>query len=310
VPPSCEVFNVARYAPRVDFPDALRPGDRVAIVAPSSPFPREAFLAGLAWLAQRYVLSVHPRIFDRTGFLAGTDEERAQELSRALTDPDVRAILVARGGYGASRIVSRLPWNRSTPRWLVGFSDTTALHVVAMSHGLACVHGPHVTGLGASDNAHLAQNRARLLSTLESPSLRRAWNGLHVLRPGTATGPLFGGNLTLLCTMAAANLLRVPRGAIVLLEDVTERPYRVDRMLTSLLDGGHLSSASALVFGSFDHCDPTADNVQVDAVLAERAMHLQIPVLANAPFGHAPHNETFPLGVTAHLSNDTLRWPT
>jgi muramoyltetrapeptide carboxypeptidase len=289
-------------------PQALRPGDRVAVVAPSSPFAREAFLAGLAWLGQRYALVVHADVFARTGYLAGDDEHRAQALARAMREPDVRAILVARGGYGATRIVARLPWQELAPRWIVGFSDTTALHLRALAQGHACVHGPHVTGLGASGNPHLAQNRGAWLATLEHPSQPRIWRDLRVLRPPRAEtkGPLFGGNLTLLCTMAAAGALEVPDGAIVMLEDVTERPYRIDRMLTSLIDGGHLRRAGAIVFGGFDQCDPGADGTCVGDVLDERTRALDVPVLANAPFGHGERNEAFPLGAIGLVGDGTL----
>ena len=292
----------------MDFPEALRPGDRIAVVAPSSPLPRQEFLAGLAWLAQRYDVTVHGRVFERDGFLAGSDGARVTEMSRALEDPGVRAVVVARGGYGATRIVSRLPWQAVTPRWLIGFSDTTALHVAAFGHRMGCVHGPHVTGLGASSEKHLAQNRGRWLATLEAPQAGCVWSGLRVLRPGRSEGPLFGGNVALLCAMASANALVVPDRAIVLLEDVTERPYRIDRMLTSLIDGGHLRKASALVFGGFDLCEPGRDGVTVEQVLEERAGTLSIPVLAGAPFGHGSRNEAFILGATGVVDGDTLRF--
>jgi muramoyltetrapeptide carboxypeptidase len=291
----------------VEFPQALRPGDRVAVVAPSSPFSRELFLAGLAWVAQRYSIAVQEDVFSREGFLAGDDGRRAKELARAMRDPDVRAILVARGGYGATRIVTRLPWADMTPKWIVGFSDTTALHVQALGRSMACVHGPHVTGLGASSQPRLVQNRAAWLAALEHDG-PRSWRGLRVLHTGRASGPLYGGNLTLLCAAAASNALVIPPGAIVLLEDVTERPYRVDRLLTSLIEGGHLSRASAVVFGSFDQCEPGKDGVTVDQVLAERSRVLGIPLVAGAPFGHGAHNEAFTLGAAGELDGGTLTW--
>ena len=294
----------------MNVPDALRPGDRVAVVAPASPFPRAPFLAGLAWVAQRYRPKLREDVFAREGFLAGDDGRRADELARAMLDPDVRAVLVARGGYGITRIASRLPWKdfARAPKWIVGFSDVTALHVHAAAGGVACLHAPNVTGLGASKNVHLARNRGAWLAALERPQAPRAWTGLRAIRAGDAHGPLFGGNLALLCAMAAAGKLRVPDGAVVLLEDVTERPYRVDRMLTSLLDGGHFARASAVVFGEFAQCDPGADGVAVDAVLAERAASLGVPVWAGAPFGHGERNEAFTLGASAVLGGGTLRW--
>jgi muramoyltetrapeptide carboxypeptidase len=294
----------------VHAPDALRPGDRVAVVAPSSPFPRAVFLAGLAWVAQRYRPRLREDVFARAGFLAGHDARRGEELARAMRDPDVRAIVVARGGYGATRIAARLPWDdfARAPKWIVGFSDVTALHVHAVARGVRCVHAPNVTGLGASDNVHLAKNRGAWLAALERPGARREWRDLRAVRAGEARGPLFGGNLALLCAMAAAGALAVPDGAIVLLEDVTERPYRIDRMLTSLLEGGHLSRAAAIVFGELTQCEPGPDGVTVDEVLAERALGLGVPVYAGAPFGHGALNLAFPLGALATLRAGALAW--
>ncbi len=291
-------------------PPPLAPGDRIAIVAPSSPFPREALLAGLAWLGQRYSLVMHGDMFARVGFLAGDDARRTHELSTAMRDPSVRAIVAARGGYGATRIAKRLPWEEfaRAPKWIVGFSDITALHVHAAACGVACVHASNATGLGASSNVHIARNRATWMSALERPASPRTWSGLRAIKEGDATGVLFGGNLALLCALAAAGSLAIPRGAIVLLEDVTEHPFRVDRMLTSLIEGGHFAHAAAIVFGDFDQCDPTHDGVTIDTVLAERTTSLGIPVYAGAPFGHASRNESFTLGAPATLAAGALTW--
>ncbi|HEY1959338.1 MAG TPA: LD-carboxypeptidase [Polyangiaceae bacterium] len=290
--------------------EAVRAGDVVAVVAPASPFPRAAFLSGLAWVAQRYRVKVREDVFSRAGFLAGEDERRADELAAAMRASEVRAILVARGGYGITRIASRLPWDdfARAPKAIAGFSDVTALHVFAAARGVRCVHGPNVTGLGASGNVHLARNRGAWLAALERPSGSRAWGDLRAIRAGDAAGPIFGGNVALLVAMAAAGKLAIPDGAIVLLEDVTERPYRVDRMLTSLVDGGHLARAAAIVLGEFTQCEAGPDGVTIDAVLAERTRALGVPVYAGAPFGHGARNEAFVIGAQAELRGGTLAW--
>ncbi len=290
-------------------PDPLRAGDRALVVAPSSPFPRARTLGGLAWLAQRYRVSFHAGAFSKTGYLAGDDDRRAGELARAMLDPGARAIFVARGGYGATRIVSRLPWDElaKSPKWIVGFSDVTALHCAAVARGIACLHACNVGGFGL-DFPGVVAARASLLASLERPSAPHTWEGLRAVRPGDARGVLFGGNLALLCAMAAANALVVPERAIVLVEDVTERPYRVDRMLTSLLSGGHFARAAAIVFGDFSQCDPGPDAVTIDDVIADVARSVSIPVYANAPFGHGDRNEAFTIGATAELAGGALRW--
>ena len=276
------------------------------MVAPASGFDREELFRGLAWLRTRYRLRVDARILARTGFLAGPDEARADVLGRAMVDADVEAIVCARGGYGAMRIVDALPWDRfaDRPKHLLGFSDVTALHLAANARGVPTVHGPNVTGLGRSITA---SERASLIASLEEGELP-PWEGLDVIASGEARGVVVGGNLALVEAMAAAGRLVVPRGAIVVLEDVTERPYRIDRMLTALLVGGHLAKAGAIVFGGFTQCDPGPDGVTVDEVLRERTSRLGVPVVARAPFGHGAPNHAFRLGREAVVRGDRIDW--
>jgi len=286
-------------------PPALVPGDLLAVVAPASAFPREDLLRGLAWLRARYRLRISPGIFERDGYLAGPDSRRVAELTAAMGDHEVKAIVAARGGYGTMRLLDAFPWEELVrrPKWLVGFSDVTALHAAAGAAGVASVHAPNVTGLGR-DITPAA--RHAWIACLERPTMARTWRGLSVLRGGDAVGPLLGGNLSLVHAMAAAGRLVVPAGAVLALEDVTEAPYRVDRMLTSLRLGGYLARASAIVFGAFTRCAPGADGRTVLEVLAERTTDLGIPVLAGAPFGHESHNEAFVLGTSARVAGDSV----
>jgi muramoyltetrapeptide carboxypeptidase len=275
------------------------------VCAPSSAASRKELFGGLAWLRTRYRLRITHCVFGRCGYLAATDTERANDLARAMIDPAVSAIVCSRGGYGAMRIVDKLPWNvfARAPKWIVGFSDVTALHAMANAHGIASIHGPNVTGLGRPITP---VDRQALIDTLERAKVPRRWSGLTVLSRGRARGPLVGGNLSVVCAMAAAGRFVVPEGAILTLEDVTERPYRIDRMLTSLALGGHLARASAVVFGSFTRCDPAEDGVTVADVLLERTRPLGVPVVMDAPFGHGAKNEAFVLGSKATLDADTL----
>jgi muramoyltetrapeptide carboxypeptidase len=265
-------------------------------------------MRGLAWLQTRYTLRVDERIFRRDGFLAGADEARAGVLARAMTEPSVDAIVCARGGYGAMRILDSLPWDAfaARPKWLCGFSDITALHAMTSARGIASVHGPNVTGMGRSITP---AERLTVLDALEGRGFG-AWRDLELLHGHAlhARGVVVGGNLTLIEAMAAAGKLVVPDGAIMVLEDVTERPYRIDRMLTSLTLGGYFKRASALVFGGFSRCEPGPDGVTVRDVLRERTAALGLPVLAGAPFGHGAPNEAFYLGAEAVLEGNTLRW--
>jgi muramoyltetrapeptide carboxypeptidase len=304
---ACAVVNgdmLAQVA--LVFPQALSPGDLVAVVAPSSPFPRDELLRGLAWLRSRYRIRVTSGAFSRDGFLAGTDERRTKELAAAIADDEVRAIVAARGGYGALRLLEHVSMEALArrPKWIVGFSDVTVLHAMAWGSGVASVHAPNVTGLGRDCTP---SERAAWLACVERPGAPRSWSGLRVLRAGRARGPIVGGNLALVHALAAAGRLRVPQGAVLALEDVTEAPYRVDRMLTSLRLGGHLARASAIVLGGFDRCTPGSDGRTVDEVLEDRLGDLGVPVVAGAPFGHGARNEAFVLGKDVHLDGSSLR---
>jgi muramoyltetrapeptide carboxypeptidase len=282
-------------------PPSLRPGSTIAVVAPASPFDRDELFRGLAWLRTRYRLRLRPDVLSRAGYLAGDDARRARELADAMTEPEVSAILAARGGYGSMRIVDALPWDAlaRAPKWLAGFSDVTALHVEAARRGVCTIHAPNATGLG---RAIAASERASFVRALERPEAEVVWSELRVIRPAPDGAPragvAAGGNLALVCAMAAAGRLFVPDGAVFLLEDVTERPYRIDRMLTSLALGGFFARAAAIVFGGFHQCEPGPDGVTADDVLDDLATRVACPVLAGAPFGHGAPNHAFVLGRT------------
>jgi len=285
-------------------PAPLQPGARVRVIAPSGPFDRTLVLRGMAWLGKRYRVEFDWSIFERNGFLAGSDARRLNELDRALADPELGAIIAGRGGYGLTRIAHLADYAplRRHPKWIVGFSDITALHVEAGALGIASMHGPNAAALGRSDD----WTRQRFIRALEAPRARTSFEGLATLRPGLARGPLAGGNLSLLFTCQATGRLHLPPGAILLLEDVTESAYRVDRMLSALLASGALDAIAGVVVGDFSDC-PDSQRVSVREVLAERLAELSVPVLSGLRFGHERYNEFVPLGVLAELDSRTGR---
>ncbi len=279
-------------------PPPLVPGARVAVIAPSSPFDRALVMRGMGWLKEHYRLSFDRDLFQRAGYLAGTDERRLSELDARLRDPTLGAILVARDGYGLGRIAHQADWAalRSAPKWLVGFSDATVLHAEALAAGVASLHAHNTAGLGVGDT----RRRDRLRDALEHPERERTLQGLEVWVPGTAEGPLIGGNLTVLFTCLASGRLRFPPGALLVLEDVTEQAYRVDRMLTAFRVSGALDRISGVVVGDFTDCPPSR-GITVRDVLKERLGSLGVPVAAGLAFGHDLDNEPFVLGLPARL---------
>jgi muramoyltetrapeptide carboxypeptidase len=279
-------------------PPALRAGDRVAVVAPASAFDRESFEAGLAVIAARYEARYQPSIFERHRYLAGEDARRLHELSVALTDPGVKAVFCARGGYGAMRLLAGL---RALPGFpakpLVGFSDVTAVHLWLQSLGSTSIHGPVLTQLG-----HLPQaTHARLFGLLESTSPAAALLGRQTLVPGVAAGPLLGGCLSVLTRLLGTPYLPALDGAILLLEDRGERPYRLDRMWTHLALAGVFSRVGGIALGDFSACDePGAPYTGAD-VLRDLATATGLPCAAGFPVGHGEANEPVPLGVRVRL---------
>jgi muramoyltetrapeptide carboxypeptidase len=278
-------------------PEPLVPGDAIAVVAPSGPCDAAELWRGLAWLRVRYRIRMSSGVLERAGYLAGSDDRRTTELAGAMLDRETKAIVAVRGGYGAMRIAHALPWAAFArrPKWLVGFSDVTTLLAGAWNAGVASVHGPNVTALG---RAPAPRVRAAWIGCLERPGMQGAWSRLRVVRGGPGVrGPMVGGNLAILHALAAAGRLALPRGSVVAIEDVGEAPYRVDRMVRSLVLGGHLAHASALVLGGFEPAPPA----EIADIVAESTRDLGIPIVAGAPFGHGVDNRAFVVGGTVHV---------
>ncbi len=297
-------------------PRAIEPGGSLAIVAPASPPGRYVGSAegrrrfddlelrrGLAWLTGQYRLEARADLLARDGYLAGTDGQRASALGRAMLDDSISGIASARGGYGVLRILDALPWAAFSraPKWLFGFSDITALGLVALTHGVPSIHGPNVTSLASAR----PYDRFLLSSLLRGHAAERTWS-LRQDRRGDAQGPVVGGNLTLVHALAAAGRLELPAGAILLLEDVTERPYRIDRMLTSLRLAGIFGKVAAVVFGDFTDCIEGPDGTTLETVLERFRGDVDCPVAWGAPFGHGLCNEAFVQGEDGTLASGVL----
>ncbi|MGV9555542.1 S66 peptidase family protein [Streptomyces sp. NPDC003522] len=289
-------------------PPRLAPGARVAVVAPSGPVAEERLQAGLDLLrgwdlepfAAPHVLDVHGAL----PHLAGTDAARAADLQRAWCDPSVDAVICARGGYGAQRMVDLLDWEAmraAGPKVFLGFSDSTTLHeAFAVRLGLVTLYGPVAAGVDFVKNARAQEH---LRATLFAPDTVRTLTSTGTaLAPGRARGVTLGGCLTLLATGYGTPHTRSgARGGLLLLEDVGERPYRVDRTLTHLLRTGWLDGVAGIALGSWAQCGPYEE---LRPVLADRLGGLGVPVVEELGFGHCDGALTVPLGVAAELDAD------
>ncbi len=285
-------------------PPRLRPDDVVRVVAPSGPIPPDDFAAGSAVLAGRYRLRTDPdRLLATKGFLAGSDEDRLNELHAALRDPEVRAVILGRGGYGLLRILDRVQLDllHANPKPIVGFSDGTLLLSQMARAGVASIHGPVVTQLARIPPS----DQEALFAILENPDGRHLLSGLTPLHPGRAAGPLIGGNLEVFSRLLGTPYLPDLAGAILFLEDVGERPYRIDRLLTHLELAGVFRQIVGVMTGDFVACDepPTSKVASPSAldVVAERLGRLRVPVAMGAPIGHGVRNLAVPYGTRVEL---------
>jgi len=285
-------------------PPHLRPGDLICVVAPSGPVPPDDFAQGAAVLSARYQLRYDPAsLFRASGFTAGPDHVRLAELVAGLRNPEARAIIMARGGYGLLRILAGIEPDllRSAAKPIVGFSDGTLLLAQAARAGAASIHGPVVTQLGRLPR----EDHEALFAALEQPDARVLLSGLQALVTGRATGPLLGGNLEVFSRMLGTPYLPDLRGAILFFEDVGERPYRLDRLLTQLELAGVFQAAAGIVAGEFIGCDEPASSgltsCTASQVLRERLGRLRIPVVLGAPIGHGRRNRALPYGTRVEL---------
>ncbi|MFF4347073.1 LD-carboxypeptidase [Streptomyces sp. NPDC001530] len=287
-------------------PARLAAGARVAVVAPSGPVPEERLQAGLdilrGWDLEPVVA---PHVLDRHtefDYLAGTDADRAADFQAAWCDPDVAAVLCARGGYGAQRMVDLLDWDAiraAGPKVFLGFSDITALHeAFANRVGLSTLHGPMVAAVDFLKNTRAQEH---LRATLFEPESVRtiASSGSTALVPGKARGVTLGGCVSLLAAdLGTPHARASARGGLLLIEDIGEEAYRLDRILTQLLRSGWLDSVAGIALGSWVDCGPY-DGLR--AVFADRLGGLGVPVVEHFGFGHCEDALTIPFGLGAEL---------
>ena len=272
----------------------LRPADPIDVVAPSSPFDRRKFERGLEALRR---IGLVPRftddLFDRHGHLAGTDQRRRRELEAAFRG-DAKAVILARGGYGLLRFATHL--QKPPEKILVGYSDATVLHEMFARAGIPSVHGPMLTQLGEDPEA-LARLRTLLMQPAPPEPIR--WEPQAAENEATVEGPLRGGNLASLASLCGTLLQPQLAGSLVVLEDLNEPPYKLDRLLTQLLLSRAFDRAKGFVIG--DLTAPGEDPAGRIETVAERLRSLNVPLVFGAPFGHAGRNQPVAFGLRHRL---------
>ncbi|MCH9680283.1 MAG: LD-carboxypeptidase [Deltaproteobacteria bacterium] len=291
-------------------PAAHRPGGRIHVVAPSGPVPAERFDRGLRVLRRHLDadLQLAENIHEQDGYFAGRDALRLQSLHTAFADPDARVVISARGGYGATRLLGALDPSRlqEHPKLLVGFSDITALLCWAwMRAGLPSIHGPVVTGLSTASPEDI--DRLVDLVSGQVPAPLETTEGT-VLHGGTVEGTLIAANLEVLRSLVGTRYMPPLERAVLAIEDVGERPYRIDRTLTHLLSSGALRGIRGVVVGQLHSCEEPAGGQYgptAHEVVVERLSMLGVPVVTGFPFGHdGKRNAALPFGTQVRLAAD------
>lgn len=305
-------------------PARLRVGDKVGLVAPAFLITETDLQQSIDRVKQLGLQPVYSdKILRKHGYFSGTDKERADEFNRMMKNPEIKGVIFTSGGYGCARILDMVDYDliRKNPKVMIGFSDVTALvNAIYQRTGLITFHGP------ISRTIHRDYNKMQFENIAMKPTdvytIRSAENDLqkavsdktlerYVINPGHAEGKLVGGNLTLICSMIGTPYQMNLKDKIVMIEDVGEEPYRIDRMLTQLIACDELTKAAGIAFGVCKRCDKTGKAVAPNSftlrqVIEDRIKPLRIPAVYGLSFGHNENNFTFPIGLNARLDTDNM----
>jgi muramoyltetrapeptide carboxypeptidase len=283
-------------------PKRLQPGDTIGIVAPAGPYDPDQLEQGLAVLTSLgYATKLPDGLSRPDGFLAGPDLHRAAFVNAFFADNDVKGIICARGGYGSMRLLNLLDYEaiRNNPKVFVGFSDITALHSAINDRcGLVTFHGPVVTSLSKADpeTVHSLANGISSTQPIEI-KLKKA----EIIREGKAVGRVCGGNLRTLCHLMGTPYAPDFTDGILLVEEINEAPYRLDRMLFQMRLAGCFDRIRGIILGIFSAC---GDMTAVSNVIRRMFQDMAVPILAGFDIGHGPTNLTLPLGLSAKLDTN------
>lgn len=316
------IFHRRKFPKKIIKPKRLKIGARVGLIAPSGPVAQNRWQQTIRNMEGMGFELVYDEkaVLAQYGYLAGKDKARAREVNRMFADKSVDAIWCVRGGYGSARILPMLDYNliKENPKVIIGYSDVTALlHGIFLETGLVGFHGP----VGASSftkytTKHVTsvlmtpQERYKIPFPEENLNEEDISYQPFVINAGTATGQLVGGNLTLVTSLIGTPYELDTKDKLVFLEDIGEKPYRIDRMLTQLLLAGKLQDAAGIVLGVFSDCqaDTNDTSLSLRETMEDRLTDLGIPVMYGMSFGHIGNNFTLPMGINAELNtvNKTL----
>lgn len=300
-------------------PARLKPGDTLGLIAPGSYISEDELKESKDNLEMLgYKIFYNERILSKTGYLAGTDESRAEEVNLMFANKKVNGIICARGGYGCARILPKLDYKiiKNNPKVIIGYSDITALlNGIQAETGLVTFHGP--VGISSFNefsvtyfNEVLVHPEKDLVLISAKAEDEKDNNGIKTIVSGKAVGELFGGNLSIINSLIGTKYDFSGEGKIIFLEEIGEEPYRIDRMLTQLIQSGKFDKAAGIAMGVFKDCEPKekdpsfSTSFSLMEVLFDRLSNFKIPVIYGMSFGHIKNKFTLPIGIKAEL--DTI----
>jgi len=293
-------------------PQKLNKGDTIGLIAPGSYITQKQLDESIRNFEELgYYVKSGKNILNKHGYLAGNDNDRANDIHEMFQDNEVKAIVAVRGGYGCARLLSILDYDliRANPKILIGYSDITSLlYAIYEKTGLVCFHGPVGT---STFNEYSVNHFENILSSsaknYEMKNLPKEEDQIKVISPGVGTGELVGGNLSIVVSMIGTEYDIDARGKIIFLEDIGEQPYRIDRMLTQMRQSSMFDSCSGIALGVFRRCeidpdDPESENsLTLQQVFEDRLGDLGVPVIYGLSFGHITNKFTLPFGIKARL---------
>lgn len=308
-----QAFRSPKEVGDMQKPKALRFGDAIGIVAPAGPTPAENIYAGKKHLeSMGFKVKLAPHCHLAHGYLAGSDQLRAHDLNTMFADPTVDGIICLKGGYGATKILPKMDFEmiRANPKIFVGFSDITALHIALnQKAGLVTFHGPVLTNMIKGLEGFSKRELLRaIMEPLPMGSLKNPPGiAVHALYGGRAQGVITGGNLSLIAATMGTPFEIDTKGKLLLLEEVNEEPYRVDRMLTQLATAGKFDDAVGVILGDWNNCESEAHKPSLTLlqVFEEIIIPYRKPIIYDLQVGHCTPKLTLPLGVNATLDANT-----
>ncbi len=309
-----DFLNSYPHTDKIIKPARLKKGDRLGLIAPGRFITEEELKTSVNSLETIGFKVVYTNnILSRNGYLAGTDEQRTSDLNEMFSRDDIDGIVAARGGYGCTRILPLLDYNLigKNPKVLLGYSDITALHMAIYAKtGLVSFHGP--VGISTFNEYSISNFKNVLVYPLENLTLYNAEDeGNYDLKSftiisGKSSGRLVGGNLSLMVSLIGTPYDFDSSGKLIFIEEIGEQPYRIDRMLTQMIEAGKFENASGIILGEFVDCEPKKDDLNsfsLKEVLYKCLYDLNVPVIYGMSFGHIKNKLTLPIGINAELNS-------